>query len=129
MAYFIDTNIFIRYLTRDQKEKAEACEKLFAKHVDLITSPQVIMEILWTLEKYYRYPKRETVDCIIKILNTKNLECDDKELLETALVLWLRKEADFIDVFNACFMDQKGISEIYSYDLHFDQLNVRRLEP
>ena len=62
-------------------------------------------------------------------MNTENIECDDKELLETALVLWLRKTADFIDVFNVCFMRQMGISEVYSYDLHFDHLNVKRIEP
>ena len=47
---FIDTSIFIRYLTNDIPEKADACEKLFKNAIadkeDLFTTDLVIAEII-----------------------------------------------------------------------------------
>ena len=48
---FIDTNIFIRFLTNDIPEKAEACDHLFRdaaeKNERLFTTEMVIAEIIW----------------------------------------------------------------------------------
>ena len=60
---FIDTNIFIRFLTNDIPEKAEACDHLFRdaaeKNERLFTTEMVIAEIIWVLESYYELPKKE----------------------------------------------------------------------
>ena len=60
---FIDTNLFLRYFTRDDEKKAEDVLKLL-KRVErneekVITSPLVIFEIVFTLENYYKVPRGE----------------------------------------------------------------------
>jgi len=54
---FIDTNIFLRYLTNDDPVKAKRAEVLFRDAVHgkavLTTSLLVIAEIVWTLESFY----------------------------------------------------------------------------
>lgn len=55
---FVDTNIFLRYLTNDVPEKADAVEELLrragAGQVRLVTNSLVIAEIVWTLTSFYQ---------------------------------------------------------------------------
>jgi len=131
---FLDTNIFIRFLTDDVPEKADACEKIFKKAVEkeeaLFTTELVIAEIVWVLESFYELPKKEVQDKVEKILNTPNLICPHKDLILSALVLYSEKNIDYIDACNALTLKEKGIEELYSYDKHYDRIDwLTRLEP
>ena len=131
---FLDTNIFIRFLTDDVPEKADACEKIFKKAVEkeetLFTTDLVIAEIVWVLESFYELPKKEVQDKVGKILNTPNLICPHKDLILSALVLYSEKNIDYIDACNALTLKEKGIEELYSYDKHYDRIDwLTRLEP
>ncbi len=50
---FIDTNIFIRFLTKDDPVKAAACYRLFEQaqrqEIELVTSEAVIAEVVFVL--------------------------------------------------------------------------------
>jgi len=131
---FLDTNIFIRFLTDDVPAKADACEKIFKKAVEkeetLFTTDLVIAEIVWVLESFYELPKKEVQDKVEKILNTPNLICPHKDLILSALVLYSEKNIDYIDACNALTLKEKGIEELYSYDKHYDRIDwLTRLEP
>ena len=131
---FLDTNIFIRYLTDDDPEKADACEKIFrravAKEETYFTTDMVIAEIVWVLESFYKLPKNEVQDKVEKILNTPNLICPHKDLILSALILYSEKNIDYIDAYNALILKEKGIKELYSYDKHYDRIDwLGRLEP
>ena len=131
---FIDTNIFIRFLTNDIPAKADACEKLFRRTVDqkeaLFTTDLVIAEIIWVLESYYELSKKEVQDKVEKILNTPNLVCQNKDIILNALTLYLEKDIDYIDAYNAVFLRNNSIETLYSYDKHFDKIEgLIRLEP
>ena len=131
---FLDTNIFIRFLTDDDPEKADACEKIFKKAVKkeetLFTTDMVIAEIVWVLESFYKLPKNEVQDKVEKILNTPNLICPHKDLILIALTLYSEKNIDYIDAYNALILKEKGIEELYSYDKDYDRIDwLIRLEP
>ena len=131
---FLDTNIFIRFLTDDVPAKADACEKIFKKAVEkeetLFTTDLVIAEIVWVLESFYELPKKEIQDKVEKILNTPNLICPHKDQILSALVLYSEKNIDYIDACNALTLKEKGIEELYSYDKHYDRIDwLTRLEP
>ena len=131
---FLDTNIFIRFLTDDVPEKVDACEEIFKKAVEkqetLFTTDLVIAEIVWVLESFYELPKNEVQDKVEKILNTPNLICPHKDLILSALVLYSEKNIDYIDAYNALILKENGIEELYSYDKHYDRIDwLTRLEP
>jgi predicted nucleic-acid-binding protein len=131
---FIDTNIFIRFLTDDIPEKADACENLFReaaeKNESFFTTEMVIAEIIWVLESYYELPKKEVQEMVEKILITPFLFCPQKDLILNALSLYGDKNIDYIDAYNASILKEQGIKEVYSYDRHFDKINwVNRIEP
>ncbi len=131
---FVDTNIFIRFLTDDVPEKADACEEIFKKAVEkqeaLFTTELVIAEIVWVLESFYELPKNEVQDKVEKILNTPNLTCPHKDLILSALILYGEENIDYIDAYNALILKEKGIEELYSYDKHYNRISwLTRLEP
>jgi len=131
---FVDTNVFIRFLTNDVPQKADACEKIFRRAIEkkdgLFTTDLVIAEIVWVLESFYKLAKKEIRDKLEKILNTPNLACPNKDLILVALMLYTKKDIDFIDAYNAIILKEEGISEVYSYDKDYNSIDwLTRLEP
>ena len=72
---FVDTNIFLRYLTGDDPPKYERCRGLFKRAVEgelgLSTSVMVIAELIWTLLSYYKVPKAEVIEKVSVIVGLK----------------------------------------------------------
>ena len=134
MKKFVDTNIFLRYLTKDDPSKYEKCKDIFrmamAGKIALATSGMVIAELIWTLLSYYKVTKADVVGMVSIIVNTENLYIPDKDIITDALVLYGRKNIDYIDAYNAVCMKHYDYDEIYSYDRDFDSVeSVKREEP
>ncbi len=131
---FVDTNVFLRYLTKDDLSKYERCREMFKRALEgeiaITTSGMVIAELIWTLQSYYKVPKAEVIEKVSVILGTENLSIPDKNVLADALVLYARKNIDFIDAYNAIFMKYQGLREIYSYDEDFETIeDIERKKP
>jgi len=131
---FVDTNIFLRYLTKDDPSKYEKCREMFKRamkgEIAITTSGMVIAELVWTLLSYYKVPKAEVIEKVGVIVGTKNLSIPEKHIVADALVLYARKNIDFIDAYNAVFMRYHGLREIFSYDEDFELMeDIQRREP
>jgi uncharacterized protein len=130
---FVDTNVFLRFLTNDDPVKAKRAEALFREavrgKVKLATSPLVIAEIVWTLESFYKLNKPDIATKVEKILNTPNLECPDSSLLFMVLDLYGHANIDFIDSYNAFHMKERGLTHIVTYDRkHFARVPWVQIE-
>ncbi len=131
---FVDTNVFLRYLTKDDLSKYERCREMFKKALEgeiaISTSGMVIAELIWTLLSYYKLPKAEVIEKVLVIVGTESLFIPDKDVLADALVLYARKNIDFIDAYHAVFMKYHGLREIYSYDEDLETIeDIERKEP
>jgi predicted nucleic acid-binding protein len=131
---FIDTNIFLRYLTKDEPVKYDKCREVFKRaiegKIELATSGIVIAELIGTLLSYYRIPKADVIEKVSIIVSTDSLYIPDKDIITDALVLYGRKNIDYIDAYNAIFMKRHGLDEIYSYDEDFGAVeDIKRVEP
>ena len=131
---FIDTNIVLRYLTMDDPVQYPHCRNLFKKAQNgemlLVTSTLVIAELIWTLASYYRVPKDQIIEKVSIIVGSDAIRIPDKDLIAEALLLYGRKNVDYVDAYNSVLMRQLGLKEIYSYDKDLDKLEtVQRLEP
>ncbi len=134
MKMFVDTNIFLRYLTKDDPSKYEKCKDLFKKAIEgkitLATSGMVIAELIWTLLSYYKVPKADVIEMVSIIVGTENLFIPEGDIIADALVLYSRKNVDYIDAYNAVYMKHYDYDEIYSYDRDFDSVEgIKRKEP
>lgn len=124
---FVDTNVFIRFLTNDDPAKAKRAEALFRNAVEgkvkLVTSLLVVAEIVWTLESFYKLEKAEIAFKVEKILNTPNLECPESSLILMALDLYVQQNIDFVDAFHAFYLKERALNRIVTYDRkHFGRV-------
>jgi predicted nucleic-acid-binding protein len=130
---FVDTNVFLRFLTADDERTAMDCKQLFeraeANDLELHTSHLALAEIVWTLQSYYRVSRLDVAAMIRDLLGLRSLRVDQKEMLRAVVDLYEASNVDFIDAYHALDLRRRGIDRICSYDRDFDSLGVARVEP
>jgi len=134
---FVDTNLFIRHLTRDDPQKAQACFDLFLKaqrdEVALTTSESIVAEVVYVLssKQLYNLPREQIRALLYPILLLKGFKLPQREIYLRALDFYAAHPSlDFEDVLAVAHMERQGIVELYSYDEDFDRVGgIRRLEP
>ena len=124
--WFADTNLFLRYLTNDVPEQADAVEALLKRakkgELTLVTNALVIAEIVWTLDSFYRMERAEIKDKVLAILNTPGVEVIDSDLVLQAVMWYVEKNVDYIDAFNAAWMPRQGLEVACTFDQrHFSR--------
>lgn len=129
----VDSNIIIRFITKDDSKKAEICRRLIEQELDsenLLLSDMAMAEIIWVLESVYKLKKDEIKEKIEAILNSKGLNFQNKILLSEAIIIYSTYNIDFIDAYQSVLMQQNDIDTVYSYDKDYDKLkNINRVEP
>jgi predicted nucleic acid-binding protein len=132
---FVDTNLFIRYFTDDDPEKADRVEALLTEaaegRIKLVTSDLVLAEVVWVLESAYHLKSEEIAPMIRSVLATPGLEVINGTLVARALDHYQDRNIDFIDGCIAALMEKLGITKIYSFDRkHLSRLvGLNRIEP
>jgi uncharacterized protein len=133
--YFVDTNIFIRYLTNDDPVLADRIELLLddaaAGAVQLVTTELVMAETIWVLESSYKLTNVQIAPLIRGILATPGMEVINGDLVGRALIMYELQNIDFVDAYIAALMEKQGIRDVYSYDRkHLSRLKtINRKEP
>jgi len=123
---FADTNLFLRYLTNDLPEQADAVEHLLLLatqgEIVLVTNSLVMAEIVWTLDSYYRLARSDIREKIHAILHTPGLEVVDGHLLEAAVDDYVERNVDFVDAYNVAWAQAQGIRLACTFDRkHFSR--------
>jgi predicted nucleic acid-binding protein len=124
--WFADTNLFLRYLTNDIPEQADAVEGVLRQaikgEISLTTNSLAIAEIVWTLESFYHLPPADIQAKVLAILNTPGLTVVEGELVLQAILLYAEKNVDYIDAYNAVWLLNQGIDTVCSFDRkHFSR--------
>ena len=135
---FLDTNVILRYLTRDDEAKAEACYQLFQRvklgEEELFTCEAVVTEVAYVLSSPrapYRLSHEEVKARLLPILTLRSLRLPQKRVYLRALDLYASAPfLDFEDALAVVHMEHRGLTEIVSYDRDFDRVaGLRRIEP
>ncbi len=92
---FVDTNLFLRYLTNDVPVQADAVEQLLHRaakgELVLVSNTLVIAEIIWTLESFYKLSKVNIREKIPAILNTPGLNVANSHRVLQAITTYAKK--------------------------------------
>ena len=131
---FLDANIFIRFLTKDDRKKAEDVRKLFelieGGKIKAQTHIIVLAEIVWTLHSFFKIKKETIAEYIALLLDLKNLTMNDEKIIGRAIEIFKNRNIDFIDAFCASLAEEHQIKYICSYDRDFDKIkDIKRIEP
>ncbi len=135
---FLDTNVIIRFLTRDDEEKAEACYQLLqraSRGVEtLLTCEAIITEVVYVLSSKrapYKLTHDEIRSRLTPIIAIRGLRLPQKHIYINALNIYAEHRSfDFEDALAFAHMQHEGITEIISYDRDFDLVpDIQRVEP
>lgn len=131
---FLDTNVLIRYLTRDDEDKAERALTVLLNveggGESVATSPMVIFETVFVLEKGYNTARETIRERMEALISLRGLRLHNKHIYLRALNIYVEHPISFADAYNAAFMRANRIAEIYTWDTDFDRLDgIRRVEP
>jgi predicted nucleic acid-binding protein len=133
---FLDANVILRYLLRDDESKAQRCLKLLERaerrEIALRTTDLVVAELVWVLESpvTYNLPREKVKELLLPVIFLPGLKLPGKKLYRQIFELYVDQGIDFIDAYNAVHMGKQGLTRIYSYDSDFDRIaGVSRVEP
>jgi uncharacterized protein len=131
---FLDTNILLRYFTRDDEEKAQKALALLQRiergEEKVETSLPVVFETVFTLQRRYNVPISQIKDILLPVLRMRGLRLPAKTLCIAALDIFVKRNISYIDAFNAAYMQSRDITEVYSWDTDFDRIEgISRVVP
>jgi predicted nucleic acid-binding protein len=134
---FVDANIFLRFLTRDDAAKADACGELLRRIDDgdeeAFTIEAAIVEVLFVLLSPHNYnlSRAEAVARVTGLLSIRNLGVAHRSELRRACSLFVQfPDLDLADALAVAYMETAGCSEVVSYDRDFDAIPwVTRIAP
>ena len=136
MVRFLDTNILLRYLTRDDEQKADASFNLLLRvergEESVVTTDLVIAEAVFTLQspRSYSLPRKIIRERLEPVIALRGLRLPRKSLYARVFDLYCDSRVSFADAYNAAYMEGRSITEVYSYDTDFDRIaGISRVEP
>ena len=121
---FIETSVFIRFLTQDDLDKFAHCVRLFELisegKIIPYSSNVVIMEIIFILARHYSFPKKQVLDVIESLLRLRNLTLIEKTNTQIAIKLFSKHMIKYGDCLIASQVPAK--MTLLTYDADFTKL-------
>ena len=114
-----DANIILRYLLDDDELSYKAANLI--KDNKICIPNEVFAEIVYVLEKVYRVEREEISNILLELLDYKNIEVYDLELIKTALKLYAKRRLDFVDTLLYAYKKVKNY-EVYTFDKKLNNL-------
>ena len=122
-----DTNVYLRFILDDVKNQADKAERLFKKTKDkriLLNVPQiVIFEIQFSLYKYYKFTKDDTIQKMEPILSANFLNIEDREAFLESIVIYKENNISFVDSFLIA-KSKLTNADLFSFDRKLSKLKL-----
>jgi predicted nucleic-acid-binding protein len=114
-----DTNVLIRYLTRDVESLYARAKEFFDKVKEgsarAIILESVVAECIYVLTKVYKVPKDRAVESLVDILRYRGIANDDQKELILALSLFSERNIDIVDCI-LCVKAAGSDRALFSFD-------------
>ncbi len=128
--YFVDTNIFLRYLVNDESDHADRVEKLLNKaergQIKLVTGPPVYFELAWTLKSFYKMDKNAIYNCLLSIVGIKGLDVTDIDVVTDALEAYRKHNVEFTDAYISVLSKKLVTDGLVTFNKnHFNKLDIQ----
>lgn len=113
----LDTNILVRYLTRDDEPQWRLAAELIQQNQPCFIANTVLCELVWVLRgASYRFPKDEIIQVLETMLHSDAFEFENRSTVDQALQRYKQGGADFSDYLIGAVSRQVGCTETASFD-------------
>jgi predicted nucleic-acid-binding protein len=131
--WFVDSNIFLRFLTVDDRGQHDKAVLLFEaarnRECRLVTGPPVLFELAWTLRAAYKVPRVRVLEILKAVFATPGLILTDTAVVADALTLAAAADAEFADAYIAAASRAAECSGVATFNLKdFAKLGVELAE-
>jgi predicted nucleic acid-binding protein len=135
---YIDTNILVRYITKDQPQQAHLAsillDQLETGAIVATTCEAVLVETVHVLSSkvLYNLPRDEISSYLTRVIKLKGLKLIYKRVYLRALAIYSSVNIDFTDSLLIAHMERERSTHLYSFDQDFDRMQVQtisRIEP
>lgn len=123
--YFADTNIFIRFLIRDNLKQANQARNYFslakAKKIQIVVLSEILIEIDYILRKVYGLSRLEITQKLSDLASSIYFDVKDRSSWIKTLELYPKTNFDLVDI----LLFEKAKSEsgkVLSFDKDFQKL-------
>lgn len=116
----LDTNVVVRYLTRDDPAQAVAAVRMIdslSADAPGFLSLVVIAELVWVLETSYDFKKNQIVQVLESLLRSKEVVIERADVVAQALQTFGASRVDFTD----CLIERCGHAAQCQYTATFDK--------
>ncbi|MFO8049735.1 MAG: type II toxin-antitoxin system VapC family toxin [Desulfosudaceae bacterium] len=116
----LDTNVLIRFLTRDDEEQAEAVYTIFKRaetgRKPLFVPLVVALEVVWVLESVYDVARKDVLASFESLLLMPILEFEDHAAIRRFIALGRESKIDLADLLIAAAAQSSGCKVILTFD-------------
>jgi len=127
----LDSNILVRLIVGDDPNQMRVAERFIAEHctrkkpgfINLV----VLCELVWTLDRMYRFSRADIANAISGILSNEILLIDDHEHVVGALGRFQKQGYDFADALIGLMNRGRGCETTITFDRKAAKLEGFRL--
>lgn len=113
----IDTNILVRYLTRDDEQQWQQAANVIQQNQTCFITNIVLCELVWVLRgANYSFRKDEIINVLEAMLHSVSFEFESRSTVDQALQRYKQGRADFSDYLIGAVSRQAGCTKIVSFD-------------
>lgn len=108
---WVDTNVVLRYLLRDNEQQAHIDKDLIEGGAFLL--PVVLMETSHVLRTFYEIDRRDIANQLLIVLNW--VEMERKNVMIRAVEIFAETHLDFVDCILAAYHSVNNV-EVFTFD-------------
>ena len=117
MTIGIDTNVLVRYLTKDDEKQWIAAVKIIESGEVCFLTNIVLCKLFWVLRgKAYKYQKEAILKVIFAMLRSPTFEFEDRSTVYQAVTRAKNGQADFADYLIGAIALNRNCREVVSFD-------------
>jgi AbrB family looped-hinge helix DNA binding protein len=125
----IDSNILVRFLTRDDEPQFDHASRLFGQAEDrnLFLGVIVLVEVSWTLRRVYKQPAKDVLQTLEDLVDARQFTIEDRDQVVRAIGIARASGADFSDALIALRNEAAGCSTTATFDRR--ALRIEQMTP
>jgi predicted nucleic-acid-binding protein len=116
----VDTNVLVRYIVADDEDQTRRAAAFLEGAISVddpgFVSVVVLVELVWVLERSYRFSSDEVAGAIESVLRAGPLRIDRRAEVVEALGVFQTKQGSFADALIATLAERAGCAHVVTFD-------------
>jgi len=113
----IDTNVLVRFLTRDHEHQAQRAKSAIQAADTVVVSTTVLCETVWVLSRAFKLPRSSIAEVLLDFVTSDRVEVNRLEA--EAGLSYLRQGCDFADAVILLHAERARADQLLTFDQDF----------